>query len=151
MARPGSEENIDNEKYEYRPRDWAKAAMLGRTLAPYLARLNGIRRDHPALGQLRNIRFHASESDSVLVYSKHLDAEFTGTGRADTVVVVANLDPHGARETVIHLDLEALGRAAGEVFEATDLITGAVWQWGADDFVRLDPYGEPVHIVSVGH
>ena len=149
VARPGSEENIDNEKYEYRPRDWAKAAMLGRTLAPYLARLNGIRRDHPALGQLRNIRFHWSESDAVIVYSKHLDAEVTGTGGSDTIIVVANLDPHGARETVVHLDLGAFGKQPGDVFTVRDLITGAVWQWGSDDFVRLDPFGEPVHILSV--
>jgi len=151
VARPGAEENIDNEKYEYRPRDWKKAAMLGRTLAPHLARLNGIRRDHPALGQLRNIRFHWSESDAVIVYSKHLDAEFTGTGSSDTVLVVANLDPHGARETVVHLDVEAFGKQPGDVFTVRDLITGAVWQWGSDAYVRLDPFGEPVHILAVEH
>ena len=149
VARPGAEENIDNEKYEYRPRDWAKAAMLGRTLSPYLARLNGIRRDHPALGQLRNIHFHETDSDSVLAYSKHLDAEFTGTGVPDTIIVVANLDPHGARETVVHLDLTRFGRLPGDVFTVRDLITGAVWQWGSDDYVRLDPFVEPVHILAI--
>jgi starch synthase (maltosyl-transferring) len=149
VARPGAEENIDNEKYEYRPRDWAKAAMLGRTLSPYIARLNGIRRVHPALGQLRNIRFHWAESDDVLAYSKHLDAEFTGTGASDTVLVVANLDPHGARETMVHLDLPLIGRMPGSTFSVRDLITGAVWQWGAENYVRLDPFVEPVHILVV--
>jgi starch synthase (maltosyl-transferring) len=149
VARPGSEENIDNEKYEYRPRDWAKASMLGTTLAPYLARLNGIRRAHPALGQLRNIHFHWTESDAMLAYSKHLDAEFTGTGASDTIIVVANLDPHGARETVVHLDLTQLGRLPGQTFTVRDLITGARYEWGSDDFVRLDPYVEPVHIFVV--
>ena len=149
VARPGSEENIDNEKYEYRPRDWAKAAMLGTTLAPYLARLNGIRRSHPALGQLRNIRFHWTESDAVIAYSKHLDAEHTGTGRPDTIIVVANLDPHGVRETVVHLDPTAFGRLPDDTFVVRDLITGARWQWGADDYVRLDPFQEPVHVLVV--
>jgi starch synthase (maltosyl-transferring) len=149
VARPGSEENIDNEKYEYRPRDWARAAMLGTTLAPYIARLNGIRRHHPALGQLRNIHFHWTESDQVIAYSKHLDAEFTGTGSSDTIIVVANLDPNGARETIVHLDPTAFGRLPGDVFTVRDLVTGAVWQWGADDYVRLDPFGEPVHILTV--
>jgi starch synthase (maltosyl-transferring) len=149
VARPGSEENIDNEKYEYRPRDWPKAAMLGRTLAPYLARLNGIRRAHPALGQLRNIDFHWTDSDAVLAYSKHLDAEFTGTGAPDTIIVVANLDPHGARETMVHLDLPRIGRLPGDVFTVRDLISGAVWEWGSDDYVRLDPFQEPVHILAV--
>ena len=73
VARPGAEEAIDNEKYEFKPRDFAAAEKEGRSLALYLGILNGIRNAHPALGQLRNIRFHASEDDSVLVYSKHLD------------------------------------------------------------------------------
>ncbi|WP_375405543.1 alpha-1,4-glucan--maltose-1-phosphate maltosyltransferase [uncultured Amnibacterium sp.] len=149
VARPGSEENIDNEKYEYRPRDWAKASMFGTTLAPYIARLNGIRRDHPALVQLRNIHFHWTESEHLLAYSKHLDAEFTGTGSPDTIIVVANLDPHGARETIVHLDPTAFGRLPDDTFTVRDLITGARWEWGADPFVRLDPYAEPVHILLV--
>src|ERR1700712_5996585 len=123
--------------------------MLGTTLAPYLARLNGIRRAHPALGQLRNIHFHWTESDSMLAYSKHLDAEFTGTGAADTIIVVANLDPHGAREAVVHLDLTQLGWLPGQTFTVRDLIIGARYEWGSDDFVRLDPYVEPVHICVV--
>jgi starch synthase (maltosyl-transferring) len=149
VARPGSEENIDNEKYEFRPRDWTKAAMLGRTLAPYLTRLNAIRRGHPALGQLRNIRFHWSDDDAVLVFSKHLDGAFTDSGRSDTIVVVANLDPHGSRETVVHLDPTQIGRTPGETFPVHDLITDSVWQWGTDDYVRLDPFTEPVHILHV--
>ncbi|MGN6743711.1 MAG: alpha-1,4-glucan--maltose-1-phosphate maltosyltransferase [Amnibacterium sp.] len=149
VTRPGSEENIDNEKYEYRPRDWAKAAMLGRTLAPYLTRLNAIRRGHPALGQLRNIRFHWSDDDAVLVFSKYLDGAFTPSGEPDAIIVVANLDPHGSRETVVHLDPTQFGRTPGETFAAHDLITDSVWQWGTDDYVRLDPFTEPVHILHV--
>ncbi|WP_375400170.1 alpha-1,4-glucan--maltose-1-phosphate maltosyltransferase [uncultured Amnibacterium sp.] len=149
VARSGAEENIDNEKYEFRPRDWALAASLGRTLAPYLTRLNEIRRLHPALGQLRNIHFHWTEEESVLAFSKHIDGDFTVTGEPDTIVVVANLDPHGARETVVHLDLTAIGREPGQVFQAHDLITDAVWTWGSDDYVRLDPFVEPVHILHI--
>ena len=87
VARPGAEEKIDNEKYEYKPRDFAAAEQAGKSLALYLGILNGIRNAHPALGQLRNLRFHASEDDSVLVYSKHLDGRFTPDGRDDTVIV----------------------------------------------------------------
>ncbi len=104
VARPGAEENIDNEKYEYKPRDWAGAEKEGRSLALYLGILNEIRNAHPALGQLRNIRFHWSDDDAVLVYSKHLDGRFTPDGRDDTIIVVANVDPHSVRETTVHLD-----------------------------------------------
>ena len=74
VARPGSEENIDNEKYEFKTRDWDAALAEGRSLAPYLATLNRIRAAHPALQQLRNLTLHTSDDDSILVYSKHLDA-----------------------------------------------------------------------------
>ncbi|MBF6506076.1 alpha-1,4-glucan--maltose-1-phosphate maltosyltransferase, partial [Nocardia farcinica] len=47
VARPGAEEYIDNEKYEYRPRDWEGAEAAGASLAPYLTRLNEIRAAHP--------------------------------------------------------------------------------------------------------
>lgn len=151
VARPGAEEAIDNEKYEFKPRDFALAEREGRSLGLYLGILNRIRAEHPALAQLRNIRFHSSDDDAVLVYSKHLAAEFTGTGEADTVIVVANVDPHSVRETTVHLDLEALGLPPGARFAVDDLVTGQRWQWTADAYVRLDAFTRPVHILHVRH
>ncbi|WP_085475709.1 alpha-1,4-glucan--maltose-1-phosphate maltosyltransferase [Rathayibacter oskolensis] len=149
VARPGAEENIDNEKYEYKTRDWAEAEASGRSLAPYITRLNEIRRAHPALRQLRNLLVHGSDDEAILVYSKHLQAPFTGTGSADTIIVVVNTDPHSARETTVHLDLPAIGLDWGASFEVEDLVTGAVWTWASDNYVRLDSFVEPVHILSV--
>jgi starch synthase (maltosyl-transferring) len=149
VARPGAEENIDNEKYEYRPRDYAKAEALGKSLSPFLAQLSRIRAAHPALRQLRNLDIHSSDDDSILVYSKYLAAEFTDDGRADALLIVANVDPHSVRETVVHLDVTRFGLAPGATFEVEDLITGAVWTWSADNFVRLDAFTEPVHILHV--
>ncbi|MEJ1087616.1 maltotransferase domain-containing protein [Microbacterium sp. Mu-80] len=149
VARPGSEENIDNEKYEYKLRDWAGAEESGESLAPLLRRLNAIRDAHPALGQLRNLSVHWSDDDAVLVYSKHLDAAFTGTGRADTLIVVANVDPHSVRETTVHLDTRIWGVAPGDEFEVEDLLTGATWTWRDHNYVRLDAFAEPVHILRV--
>ncbi len=149
VARPGSEENIDNEKYEYKQRDWAAAEAAGASLAPYLTMLNRARRDHPALAQLRGLRIHWSDDDAILVYSKHLDAAFTSTGRADTVIVVANVDPHSVRETTVHLDLPALGLEPGAEFQVKDLVTGSVWTWGEHNYVRLDAFVEPVHLLAV--
>ena len=81
----------------------------GRSLAPYLTRLNEIRRAHPALQRLRNLRFHPTDSDQIICYSK--GAFGAATRRSDDVdrLVVVNLDPHGARETTVRLDLPALG------------------------------------------
>ncbi|BDI21935.1 alpha-1,4-glucan--maltose-1-phosphate maltosyltransferase [Herbiconiux sp. L3-i23] len=149
VARPGSEENIDNEKYEFKPRDWAKAQQLGLSLAPYLTKLNEIRREHPALGQLRNTRIHWSDDPEILVFSKHLAGRFTPTGASDTIIVVANLDPHSVRETTVHLDLAQLGLDPGASFQVRDLVTDAVWTWSTDNYVRLDSFAEPVHILHV--
>ncbi len=151
VARPGAEENIDNEKYEYKARDFAAAEAEGRSIASEIALLNTIRRSHPALGQLRNLRFHGSDDDSIVVYSKHLDAEFTGTGRADTLLVVVNLDPHSVRETTVHLDLALLGLPADSTFTVTDLLSENTWEWSAHNYVRLDAFTQPAHILHVIH
>ncbi|MYX94503.1 DUF3416 domain-containing protein, partial [Streptomyces sp. SID486] len=97
----GSEEYLDSEKYQLRPRDWEAAAREGRTIAPLITRLNAIRREHPALQRLRNLRFHRTDNDAVLAYSKS-----TGT---DTVLVVVNLDPHHTQEATVSLDMPQLG------------------------------------------
>ncbi|WP_442577226.1 alpha-1,4-glucan--maltose-1-phosphate maltosyltransferase [Microbacterium sp. F51-2R] len=149
VARPGSEENVDNEKYEYKLRDWAGAEASGDSLAPFLRRLNQIRREHPALGQLRNFTAHWSDDDAILVYSKHLDAALSPTGRSDTIIVVANVDPHSVRQTMVHLDTRIWGVRPGDPFEVEELLTGQQWTWSDHDFVRLDAFHEPVHILHV--
>ncbi len=155
VARPGAEEAIDNEKYEYKPRDFAAAERESRSLALYLGILNRIRAEHPALGQLRNIRFHSSDDDSVLVYSKHLEGRFIdapGARRSaddDTIIVVANVDPHSVRETTVHLDLEAIGLEPGARFDVEELVTGERWVWGESNYVRLDAFTRPAHILHV--
>jgi starch synthase (maltosyl-transferring) len=151
VARPGSEENIDNEKYEYKERDWAKAEAAGASLAPYLTVLNGIRKAHPAFGQLRNLRVHWSEDESILVFTKYLDGAFTESGRPDGLIIVANVDPHSVRESTVHLDLTALGLAPGDSFSVRDLISGANWIWTDSNYVRLDAFTEPVHVLAVDY
>ena len=149
VARPGAEENIDNEKYEYRPRDWRAAEKSGNSLSPYIKRLNEIRHENPALQQLRNLKVHWSDDESVLVYSKHLAAEFATDGVSNAIIVVANVDPHSVRETNIHLDLSAIGQKPGSYFDVVDQITGENYRWSEHNFVRLDAFAEPVHILRV--
>jgi starch synthase (maltosyl-transferring) len=145
-VKPGSEEYLDSEKYQIRIRDWDAAAAEGRTLAPYITRLNEIRRAHPALQLLRNLRVHSSDDDSVLVFSKQA---VVGDPTSDTVVVVVNTDPHGTRETTVHLDLPTLGLDWQDSFAVTDEITGETWHWGAHNYVRLDPGYEPAHVLTL--
>ncbi len=149
VARPGSEENIDNEKYEYKIRDWTGAVDRGESLAPFLTRLNEIRRAHPALLQLRNLTVHWSDDDAILVYAKHLDAALSPDGRSDTIIVVVNTDPHSVRQTMVHLDTRVWGVEPGAPYEVEDLLTGARWTWADHNFVMLDAFTEPVHILHV--
>lgn len=152
VPRPGAEEQIDNEKYEYRPRDYVGAVHSGHSIEPLLARLNRIRRDHPALQQLTDITFHGADDEQVLVYSKHLDAEASGTGRPDTILV-ASVTAHdrGAWAT-LDLDLEALGLdPSATSVEVEDLLTGERWTWDAHPYVVLDPATRPAHIVRIVH
>ncbi|WP_407650368.1 alpha-1,4-glucan--maltose-1-phosphate maltosyltransferase [Cellulomonas edaphi] len=145
VPRPGVEEQIDNEKYEFKPRDWSQAEHLG--IALLLGNLNAIRRGHPALRQLRNLRVHPTSDDATVAFSKHLDAQHSPTGRADTVLVVVNLDPWNAREGTVEIDLAALGLP--EQVTARDLLTHEEWTWGSSAFVRLDPAVRPAHILSL--
>ena len=144
-VRTGSEEYLDSEKFQYRPRDWATAADTGETLAPYLTLLNEIRRRHPALQTLRGLRFHATDDDSVIAYSRR-DGDDPD---ADCVVVVATLDPYRPRETLVHFDLAALGLPPGAEFSAHDEVTDTVWRWSPHQYVRLAPAEHVAHIVSV--
>ena len=152
-VRQGSEEYLDSEKYQYRPRDWASFAPGGeheqRSIAPYIKQLNQIRNDHPALRRLRNTAFHQVDDDHLLAYSRRLEASHVPGGRDDVLIVVVNLDPHGARESHVHLDMPALGMSWQDSFTATDLITGESWRWGEHNYVRLDPYVQPAHVLHV--
>jgi starch synthase (maltosyl-transferring) len=144
--RPGSEEYMDSEKYQYRPRDWEAAARDGIGIADYITELNRIRRAHPALHQLRNLRFHGVDQPGLMCFSKRV-ADVPAGPRDDTVLVVANLDPYQPREATVWLDLPALG--VDREFIVTDELTGESYRWGHANYVRLDPATGPAHVFSV--
>jgi len=142
-VRPGSEEYLDSEKYELRPRDFAGALAQGRSLEPFLARLNEIRRLHPALCQLRTIRFHHVDNDALLAYSKFDPVS------GDTVLVVVTLNPFGAEQGTLWLDMGALGMAPYDRFWVRDEVSGEEYQWGQENFVRLEPARAVAHILNM--
>ena len=139
----GSEEYLNSEKYELRPRDFAGALAAGRSLEPFIARLNNIRRLHPALQQLRNITFHGVDNDALLAYSKF--DPITG----DCVLVVVTLNAFGPEEATLWLDMAALGMEHYERFWVRDEITGEEYQWGQANYIRIDPGRAPAHIINM--
>jgi starch synthase (maltosyl-transferring) len=164
--RPGSEEYLDSEKYQYRPRDWDATARDGLGISGYIGELNRIRRSHVALHWLRNLRFHSVDQSELICFSKRLhgastdpertfgqaapQAEQGGTS-ADTVLVVVNLDPHQAREATVWLDMPELGLDWHDEFSVKDELSGEIYSWGKANYVRLDPAVRPAHIFTVTH
>ena len=116
-VRSGSEEYLDSEKYQLRPRDFDRALAEGRSLQPWITRLNEIRRAHPSLRQLRTLRFHDVDNDALLAYSK------TDPITGDTTLCVVTLNPFGAEEGTLHLDMEALGLDPFARFGAFDEVS----------------------------
>ncbi len=141
--KPGSEEYLDTEKFQLRPRDHDGALAAGRSLAPYLTRLNQVRRQHPALQQLRTLTFHPIDNDNLLVFSK------TDPGSDDAVLVVVTLSSQHTQIGTTALDMAALGLEWSDRFTVTDQISGAEYEWGQFNYVELDPYREPAHVFTV--
>ena len=144
-VRDGSEEYLDSEKYQLRPRDYDRAIREGRSLAPYLAHLNRLRNAHPALQQLRNLRFHHVDNENLLAFSKRDDE----TG--DTVIVVVTLNPYSVQQGITSLDMPALGLDWNDRMVVHDEMGGGTsdYEWGQVNFVRLDPHVEPAHVLVV--
>lgn len=139
----GGEEYIDSEKYEIKVRDWDGATKKKLTLAPFITQLNAIRKKNVALQRLRNLRFHTTENEAIIAYSKR-DGD-------NLILVVINLDPSFAQETTVHWNMSELGMQ-NDNFEVTDLIDGSTYNWSAHTYVRLDPTrlsGKVVHIAQV--
>jgi starch synthase (maltosyl-transferring) len=141
-VRSGSEEYIDAEKYQLRPRDWGRADSL----APLITRVNRIRRRHcDATSLLRTLRVHHIGNDSMLCFSRSDDA------RSDVLLVIVNLDPVNPREAVTWLDLDALGLLDDRPYEAHDELTDTTYIWnGPANYVRLDPsVGQAAHVLHL--
>ena len=133
VQRPGSEEYVDNEKYEL------KARRLDGPLLRMIQRLNQVRRANPALQRLENLRFLDAENEALVAYAKR--------DGANVVMCVVNVDPHHAQEGLVHVPWE-LG--VPPAFEARDLLDGTLYHWRlGGNYVRLDPGERAGHVLAV--
>jgi starch synthase (maltosyl-transferring) len=141
-VRHGSEEYRDSEKYQVRHWDLDDPESL----RDYIARLNEIRRENPALHHDRNLRFYPVDNDRILFYGK------ATPDLANLILVVVNLDPHHVQSGWVRVPADELGLAAGPggSFQVHDLIGDARYLWhDAPNFVQLDPAVSPAQIFRV--
>ena len=170
-VRPGSEEYLDSEKYQIKPRDWDAPGNLNGEIQ----RLNQVRRDHRALRLYANLTFHGSDNPNVLFYRKasreplrqwgggggqivpqHIMHRLglnssSASGVTDTDLLIAvNLDPQHAQETMVHVPVGELGIGEDETYVVHDLLTGARYSWrGSRNYIRLEPPAQVGHVFRI--
>ena len=151
VPRPGFEEQIDNEKYEFKPRDWAAAESLG--ISHLLGTLNSIRHRHTALSRLRGIVINKTSDPNIICYTRFARPEECPDGQFDAIITAVNLDPESPHAAQIELDLGPFGLTAdgseAPIFEVTDELSGNVFQWNDHPFVILDPSWQFAHVLSI--
>ncbi len=137
---PGSEEYLDSEKYQLRTWDHASP----RSIAPFISRINRIRRENPALHSNDRLRFLPIANDQMLAFAK------TSADAANVVITVVNLDPDHVQSGWVHLDPSSIGVEQGDAFQVHDLLSNQRFMWqGEHHFVQLDPHASPAHIFVV--
>jgi starch synthase (maltosyl-transferring) len=135
---PGSEEYKDSEKYEVRVRDWNAPGNIKQDIA----RLNRIRTENRALQTLPNLQFIHSDYDGIIAYRRFLPD--------NELLVIVNLDPHAAHETMIDVPIDSLGFGPNDPYEVNDLLTGARYTWrGRRNYVKLDPSERVGHVFRI--
>ena len=139
-VRHGSEEYLDSEKYQLRPRDYNQP----NTLKELIGQVNRIRQQHPALQQNNTLAFHETDNDAFLCYSK--------TSGSDRVFVVANTDPHHLQHGHVRVPIWELGIPHGRPYIVEDLLDEARYTWRDEwNYVRLDPSERMSHIFVIRH
>lgn len=145
--RPGFEEQIDNEKYEVKVRDWDDAGRYG--IAELLTSLNRIRREHVEAFSYHNVSILPSSDPNIIAFARHTPAELTSTGKPETLIVVVNLDGHNAHQSLIHLELPDLDIDPKHDVQVRDELTGHEFTWGWDNFVSLAPWADVAHVFHI--
>jgi starch synthase (maltosyl-transferring) len=138
-AVPGTEEYQDSEKYQLKARDWDRPGNI----KEFIALLNRIRNQNPALHQLPNLQFLPADNDQILFYAK------STADHSNLLLIVVNLDPWQWHECTVTVPPSLVGTGPGQSYRVVDLLTGSAYTWGERNYVRLEPQAQPAHIMRV--
>jgi len=133
----GSEEYLDSEKYQVR--NWDRNSPD--SLRELITLVNKVRHENPALQSDRGLRFHPTENDQLIAYTK------STPDLADVVLTVVNVDPHHTQAGMINLPIEELGIRRDRGYQAHELLSGARYLWnGPRNYVEINPHSIPAQI-----
>lgn len=136
----GSEEYWESEKYQ--PRQWELDHPD--SLRPIITLINQARREHPALQTNTGLRFHTTDNEQLIAYSKSL-AE-----RDDTLLMVVNLDPYNTQLGWLEFPAEEFGIEPGQPYQMHDLLGGGRYVWRDRwNYIELNPHAMPAHVFHV--
>ena len=136
----GSEEYLDSEKYELR--QWDLEAP--HSLKEFIARVNRIRRDNPALQEDWNLQFHPIDNEQMICYSKHTE------NLDDIVLVIVNLDPYHKHSGWLELPSSEFDLDPRNPYQMHDMLSEARYLWhGSRNYIELDPQMVPAHIFRI--
>lgn len=137
---PGKEEFLNSEKYEYKVWDWDRPGNI----KDYIAKVNWLRGENPALQEMHNLRFYFATDDNILFYGK-MTAD-----KSNVIFVAVNLDPFAPHESFIEFPLAELGFGEQDLYSAVEQFSGRRLEWrGARQWIRLDPFLNPCEIFKI--
>ncbi|HEX5691998.1 MAG TPA: alpha-1,4-glucan--maltose-1-phosphate maltosyltransferase, partial [Roseiflexaceae bacterium] len=137
---PGKEEYLNSEKYEIKGWDVEHSDSL----RPLIARVNQIRRENEAFRRNHNLRFHQTDNEQIIAYSK------TSPDLNSQVLVIVNLDPHHVQAGIVDLPLDELHLDPHQPYQVHDLLTDARYLWqGSRNYVELNPQTIPANIFVI--
>jgi starch synthase (maltosyl-transferring) len=144
--RAGSEEYLDNEKYEVRWWDLDQQHSLRHVITA----LNRARNTHRALQTDTTLRFHPTDNPQLLCFSKTAEGGAAEDEFDPPIVVVVNTDTWHPQMGHVDLDVAALGLATDEPFVATDILGGGRYTWHPGrNYVELDSLRQPAHVFAL--
>jgi starch synthase (maltosyl-transferring) len=139
-ALTGREEYLNSEKYEIREWDWEQPGNL----KDFIARVNKIRLENPALQQTRNLKFYETDSEYLIFYGK------TTEDLANIILVVVNLDPYHTQSGWVRVPIAELGITSNQPYLVHDLLSEDKFIWnGERNYVELNPETIPARILRV--
>jgi starch synthase (maltosyl-transferring) len=141
-VRPGSEEYLDSEKYQFRRWDWDRPGHI----KELVARVNAIRHEEAALQFDHTLTFHDTDNPQIIAFSKRAPATSRTNQPGDPIFVVVSLDPHYMQHGFVRCPFAASG--AYRVRDLLDDDTVYTWR-GEWNYVRFDPDVRQGHVLKL--